>query len=100
MHNRRKGKPDEDRVERVYAALYGDRGRYAWDPQKRNTAQQIIYIEDACKSILEGIKEVEGIKDINKVGPSLDALRADFHFLKTLINEKSFLRSFDFLTRD
>jgi hypothetical protein len=78
-------KLDDKRVDVFYEKLTGekpDRGR--WNVERRNFAQKIVYIEQACQSVLSAIRDLE------QAGPDADinalerALRTEFKFLDTL----------------
>jgi hypothetical protein len=78
--------PKEPRVDAIYEILTGRKPRRGeWDIAKRNFAQKIVHVEEACKSILEAIADLEKAKgDPLKVEETVRALRTEFGFLETL----------------
>lgn len=78
-------KLDEQRVELFYEKLTGskpERGR--WNVERRNFAQKIVYIEEACRSVLAAISALEGAAPEADIGELERALRTEFKFLDTL----------------
>ncbi|MBL8576129.1 MAG: hypothetical protein JNK47_02800 [Mesorhizobium sp.] len=63
-----------------------------------HSVQQILYIEDACRSAPSSIEELKAAGQPGRAVLSdeqtalLDALRNDMHFLRSLAGEKDFLR--------
>jgi hypothetical protein len=49
-----------------------------WNAERRNFAQKIIYIEDACRSVLSAIRDLEHAAPDADVGVLERALRAEF----------------------
>lgn len=87
------GKPSEDRVDELYKQLYGPvADRRAMRGEKRHNAQQLAYVEDACRSILEGIDK---LKDYEKKNEALREIRADIRFLLEITDDKEFIGSLD-----
>ncbi len=98
--------PDDKRVDELYEKLHGEhRPRGAWDREGRHEAQQIVYIEDSCRSVLAVIEKMRmrDIYDDSDDAPLpsdlIDELKSEIHFLKTVIGDKKFLRSLDFANR-
>jgi len=81
-------KLDDKRVDFFYEKLTGEKpARGGWDIRQRDLAQKIVYIEEACKSVLSVIHEIE------KASPDAEPLviiemvgrlRTEFRFLDTL----------------
>lgn len=94
--------PDEKRMAVLYQKLCGRAYRKGdWDAKLRDEVQQILYVEDACQSILEVIDQMRSLDHKDDDGPSasdlIDEMKGEVHFLKTLINDKRFLSSLRFL---
>ena len=80
-----KGSPDEARVAVLYEKLTGQpMTRGQWRIQKRDFAQKIVYVEDACKAVLEAIADLEKCTDPEEVADAVSELRTEFDFLNTL----------------
>jgi hypothetical protein len=81
----RKGSPDEARVAVLYEKLTGQQmSRGQWRIEQRDFAQKIVYVEDACKAVLEAIAELERCTDPEEVANAVRELRTEFDFLNTL----------------
>ncbi|MBR1230188.1 hypothetical protein JQ600_35425 [Bradyrhizobium sp. AUGA SZCCT0176] len=78
-------KLDEKRVERIYEKLTGYKmERGAWDIKKRDLAQKIVYIDDACRAVLEAIAAIENAPPGTNMQDLERNLRTEFKFLDTL----------------
>lgn len=81
-------KLDEKRVDLFYERLTGQKSdhRGGWNIEKRNVAQKIVYIEEACRSVLSIIDNIERTSsdDPETVHKLVTELRAEFKFLDTL----------------
>ena len=57
-----------------------------WDVARRDLAQKIVYIEEACRSVLSIINEIERVKpdEPETVAKLVSQLRSEFRFLDTL----------------
>ena len=80
-------KLDEQRVALFYEKLTGkkpDRGH--WDVARRDLAQKIVYIEEACRSVLAIMSEIERAApdEPEAMAQLLANLRTEFRFLDTL----------------
>ncbi len=78
-------KLDDKRVDVFYKKLTGKKPVFGqWNAERRNFAPKIVYIEQACQSVLSAIRDLE------QAGPDADfgalerALRTEFKFLDTL----------------
>jgi hypothetical protein len=77
--------PDDARVAALYEKLTGQpMTRGQWRIEKRDFAQKIVYVEDACKAVLEAIAELEKCTDPEDVADAVRDLRTEFDFLNTL----------------
>ncbi len=78
-------KLDDARVDAIYEKLTGSKPvRGAWDVRKRNLAQKIVYIDEACKSVLAAIHDIEHAPPGADMEALEAALRTEFKFLDTL----------------
>ena len=78
-------KLDEKRVEAFYEKLTGKKPAFGqWNVERRNFAQKIVYIEDACKSVLSAIRDLEQATIDDDLAALEHALRTEFKFLDTL----------------
>jgi hypothetical protein len=78
-------KLDEQRVDFFYEKLTGEkpeRGR--WSVERRNFAQKVVYIEQACASVLAAIRDLEHARPNADIRELERALRTEFKFLDTL----------------
>jgi hypothetical protein len=79
---------DEKRVELFYEKLTGEKPdrRGGWKIEQHNIAQKIVYIEEACRSVLLIINSIEHASpdDRETVHKLVKELRAEFRFLDTL----------------
>jgi hypothetical protein len=78
-------KLDEKRVERIYEKLTGrhmERG--AWNVEKRNLAQKIVYVDEACRAVIAAIAAIENASPEADVRELEQKLRTEFRFLDTL----------------
>jgi aminoglycoside phosphotransferase (APT) family kinase protein len=81
----RKGSPDEARVAVLYEKLTGKpMTRGSWRIEQRNFAQKIVYVEEACRSVLDAIAALEKCDDLEQAHEAVRALRIEFDFLNTL----------------
>jgi aminoglycoside phosphotransferase (APT) family kinase protein len=81
----RKGSPDEARVAALYEKLTGEpmtRGR--WRIEQRDFAQKIVYVEEACRSVLAAIQKLENTTDRSAIANAVQELKTEFRFLDTL----------------
>jgi hypothetical protein len=81
-------KLDEARVDLFYEKLTGKKPdrRGGRDVAKRDLAQKIVYVEEACRSVLSIIGEIERAapEERELVAKLLSQLRSEFKFLDTL----------------
>jgi hypothetical protein len=78
-------KIDEKRVELFYEKLTGKKPeRGNWNVERRNFAQKIVYIEQACNSVLAAIRDLEQASPDADVRELERTLLTEFKFLDTL----------------
>jgi hypothetical protein len=78
-------KLDSQRVDRIYEKLTGQRPIHgAWNIERRNLAQKIVYIDEACRAVLSAIAEIENAKSNADMAKLERDLREEFRFLNTL----------------
>jgi hypothetical protein len=76
---------DNERVDRIYEKLTGRKPeRGAWNVEKRNLAQKIVYIDTACRSVIEAIAAIENAAPGADIRELERSLRREFKFLDTL----------------
>ena len=81
----RKGSPDEGRVAALYEKLTGEpMTRGSWRIDQRNFAQKIVYVEEACRSVLAAIDNLEKMTERSAIEDAVRALKTEFKFLDTL----------------
>lgn len=91
--NTNKGKPDDKRVDALYEKLRGPILRGS-----RHQVQQIVYVEEACRSVIEAIDRLAASESPEEVKTAVQEFQCEFDFLRTLTNDKEFLHSFHFLS--
>jgi hypothetical protein len=80
-------KLDSQRVDQIYEKLTGHRPiQGSWNVEKRNLAQKIVYIDEACRSVLSAIADIENAKPGADIRELEKALRTEFNFLNTFNN--------------
>ena len=99
MVNTIKGKPDDKRVDVLYEKLHGPIVRGSFNGTKRHQVQQIVYVEEACRSVIEAIDRLAASESPKEADAAVQEFKYEFDFLRTLTNDKEFLHSFDFLSR-
>lgn len=78
-------KLDNDRVDAIYEKLTGrPLVRGSWNVEKRNFAQKIVYIDEACRAVLDAIAAIESAPPGADMRQLEKALRTEFAFLNTL----------------
>jgi hypothetical protein len=78
-------KLDSQRVDQIYEKLTGRQSvRGAWNIERRNFAQKIVYIDEACRAVLSAIADIENAKPDADISQLEKALRTEFGFLNTL----------------
>ena len=78
-------KLDNERVDRIYEKLTGQRPSHgSWNVERRNLAQKIVYIDDACRAVMSTISDIENAKPDADIRALERALRTEFKFLNTL----------------
>lgn len=78
-------KLDRDRVDLFYEKLSGRQAvRSGWSIERRNLAQKIVYIEQACRAVLEIIAELETVTLETDIRDLEKRLKSEFRFLGTL----------------
>jgi hypothetical protein len=76
---------DQKRVDVFYEKLTGHKPtRGQWNVERRNFAQKIVYIEQACNSVLTAIRDIENAAPDADQRELERALRTEFKFLDTL----------------
>ena len=81
----RKGSPDEGRVAALYEKLTGEpMTRGSWRIDQRNFAQKIVYVEEAFRSVLAAIDNLEKMTERSAIEDAVRALKTEFKFLDTL----------------
>lgn len=70
------------------------------DQQIRHLVQQVIYLEEACRSVAESIRCLEKSDDSETQRITAWELKTDFQFLRTLLNEKRFLSALKLIEDD
>ena len=70
------------------------------DLQIRHLVQQVIYLEEACRSVAESIRCLEKSDDSETQRTTAWELKTDFQFLRTLLNEKRFLSALKLIEDD
>src|SRR5262249_16764453 len=95
----KKGRPDDARLDALYDRLYSKDGepRHV-DGQARHQLQQILYVEDACPSTIASIEQLN-IADPDGYEDIINEIKGDIQFLRTMMNDKEFMRSLDYLKR-
>ncbi|QOZ15934.1 hypothetical protein XI02_13810 [Bradyrhizobium sp. CCBAU 21365] len=58
--------------------------RGSWNVRKRDLAQNIVYIDEACRSVLDAIAAIEHAAPGADMPALEQALRTEFRFLNTL----------------
>ena len=78
-------KLDSQRVDQIYEKLTGHRpNKGSWNIERRNFAQKIVYIDEACRAVLSAIADIENAKSVADIRKLEKALRTEFDFLNTL----------------
>ncbi|UGY23694.1 hypothetical protein HU675_0038060 [Bradyrhizobium septentrionale] len=78
-------KLDQERVDRIYEQITGERAvRGSWNVRKRDLPQNIVYIDDACRSVIAAIAAIENAAPGDDMSKLERALRTEFEFLNTL----------------
>jgi hypothetical protein len=77
-------KLNSQRVDQIYEKLTGNQPRGSWNVERRNFAQKIVYIEEACRAVLSAIADIENAKPGADISQLEKALRTEFGFLNTL----------------
>lgn len=78
-------KLDEKRVDFFYEKLTGKMPVFGqWNVERRNFAQKIVHIEQACNSVLLAIRDLEHATPDADLSGLERALRTEFKFLDTL----------------
>jgi hypothetical protein len=76
---------DNQRVDKIYEKLTGRQSvGGAWNIERRNLAQKIVYIDEACRAVLAAIADIESAKPDADIAKLEKALRTEFAFLNTL----------------
>jgi hypothetical protein len=79
------GQVDSKRVDQIYEKLTGKKpARGSWNVERRNFAQKIVYIDEACRAVLAAIADIENAKADADISQLEKALRTEFKFLNTL----------------
>jgi hypothetical protein len=84
---KRSGLPGEDRIAALYAKI-SDRGfeHRQSSIETRNFAQKVAYFEEACKSILTAIKDIDSSTDHETIKDAVSRLKSEFRFLTGINN--------------
>lgn len=78
-------KLDNERVKRIYEKLTGHKMEQgSWNVERRNLAQKIVYVDEACRSALSAISDIENAEPGTDMRALERALRTEFKFLETL----------------
>jgi hypothetical protein len=80
----RQPKLDEERVNLLYKRMAGEapvRGR--WDPDIRRFAERVVYVEDACRSVIRAIGKLQTCSN-EEIAQAKRELELEFSFLNTL----------------
>jgi hypothetical protein len=93
-----RGKPADIAVTKLHATLKNELCSDMTDGQIRHVAQLILYVDDACRAVVASIEGL-GASQYDQVGPALADVKNEFQFLKTIFNDKEFLKSMDFVNR-
>src|SRR6476619_5319796 len=94
-----KGKPNDKRVDALYEKLHGTIVRGSFNETKRHQVQQIVYVEEACRSVIEAIDQLAASESPEEAETAAQEFKCEFDFLRTLTNDQEFLHSFHFLSR-
>jgi len=79
--------PDEARVAFIYEKLTGRQMlRGQWDVEKRNFAQRIVHVENACRSVLDAIDKLTKAdsEEREEIETAVSELKTELRFLNTL----------------
>ena len=87
------------RVDALYEKLHGPIVRGSFNGTKRHQVQQIVYVEEACRSVIETIDRLAASESPAEAEAAVEEFKSEFHFLRTLTNDKAFLHSLHFLSR-
>jgi hypothetical protein len=97
----KKGKPDDVRVNALYDNINDQVGEWLYtDGQVRHAVQQIIYVAEACESLVETIRQLEATdeyEDRERVQQLLFEMKSEMKFLQTLLDDREFSRSLSFI---
>jgi hypothetical protein len=77
-------KLDEERVDFFYEKLTGKKPASGLNLERRNFAQKIVFIEDACRSVLSAIYGLEHAPPNADIAKLEQALRTELKLLDTL----------------
>jgi hypothetical protein len=92
----KKGMPEQERVTALYSRIGGALGETAGTA--RHYVQQIVYVEDACRNVLDVIARMNQVGDLDapsaeKPDALIQELRGELTFLRALMNDKAFIGS-------
>ena len=104
MGPRAKAPGQKEVAEFFYKGQQQDRtGRSVGTGELRNQLHQLLYVQDACKNGVAAIEALRNYDQDDEGGPSIDELLSDikgeFHFLRSLVEDKEFLRSLSFVNK-
>jgi len=76
---------DNARVERIYEKLTGKKmERGAWNAERKNFAERMVHVDEACLSVIAAIAAIENAKPGDDIHSLERALRTEFRFLQTI----------------
>ena len=77
-----KGKPNDKRVDALYEKLHGPIVRGSFNGTKRHQVQQIVYVEEACRSVIETIDRLAASESPAEAEAAVEEFKSEFHFLR------------------
>jgi hypothetical protein len=76
---------DNERVDRIYEKITERKAsRGEWNIERRNFAQKIVYVDDACRVVLSAIANIENATPGSDMKELERVLRTEFKFFDTV----------------
>lgn len=89
----RKGGPNHERVSELHAKLFGSKVSRGQGSETIGYVQQLVFLEETCKDLLDAIKAIEDAPDHEAHDKAYDELQSSLSFVARFSDDRQLLNA-------